>query len=168
MKFLKSFLRWIWIIATIVIVVAIWFTFTKFVKADDNQQTQTQIFASQQEEQIQDKPKNEDPITILRKEAVKIGKYLKEKRITSLKDLTISIQEKVRIEKNHAEEKELNDLRRLLESLQMTKDFVDGGGIQETESYLIVGYDSYRGEISPVWKDFSEDLSKLKKFEFDK
>ena len=77
----------------------------------------------------------------------------------------IALYKKQQKEKSRQEERELKNLLRLKDALELTKDFVDSGGVQERDNLLVVGYDYYRGELAPVWADFSQELSKLKSFE---
>ncbi|PIT96619.1 hypothetical protein COT82_02145, partial [Candidatus Campbellbacteria bacterium CG10_big_fil_rev_8_21_14_0_10_35_52] len=101
----------------------------------------------------------------LKNEALVIWKHIQEQKKENYKSsLSLIIEEKEK-EKSRQEERELKNLLRLKDALELTKDFVDSGGVQERDNLLVVGYDYYRGELAPVWADFSQELSKLKSFE---
>ena len=135
------FLRWIIVIVTIVAITMIYFVIAE---ADD--------FQLQQKTQ-------------LKNEALVIWKHIQEQKKENYKSsLSLIIEEKEK-EKSRQEERELKNLLRLKDALELTKDFVDSGGVQERDNLLVVGYDYYRGELAPVWADFSQELSKLKSFE---
>jgi len=138
------FLKWVLVIATIVAITMIYFVIAE---ADD--------FQLQQKTQK----------TQLKNEALVIWKHIQEQKKENYKSsLSLIIEEKEK-EKSRQEERELKNLLRLKDALELTKDFVDSGGVQERDNLLVVGYDYYRGELAPVWADFSQELSKLKSFE---
>ena len=101
----------------------------------------------------------------LKKEALEIWKYIQEQKKENFKKNALCLQSEREKILRRQEEKELNNLLRVKEALELTKYFVDSGAIQEKENLLVVGYNYNKGDLAPVWADFSQDLSKLKSFE---
>ena len=136
---MKKFLKWFIVIATIITITVVYFTIAQ---------------AEEPSHQSQ-----------LKKEALEIWKYIQEQKKENFKKNALCLQSEREKILRRQEEKELNNLLRVKEALELTKYFVDSGGIQEKENLLVVGYNYHKGELAPVWADFSQDLSKLKSFE---
>ena len=136
---MKKFLKWFIVIVIIVAITMVYFTIAQ---ADE-------LYNKSQ----------------LKKEGLEIWKYIQEQKKREFQKTILVVNTEREKVVERQEKKELNNLLRLKEALELTKYFVDSGGIQEKENFLVVGYDYYRGELAPVWADFSKELSKLKSFE---
>ena len=136
---MKKFLKWFIVIVIIVAITMVYFTIAQA-----------------------DEPSHQSQ---LKKEALEIWKYIQEQKKREFQKTILVVNTEREKVVERQEKKELNNLLRLKEALELTKYFVDSGGIQEKENFLVVGYDYYRGELAPVWADFSKELSKLKSFE---
>ena len=139
---MKNFLRWFVVIVTIIAITTVYFGIAR---ADEEPSHQSQL-----------KIKNE---------ALEIWKYLQEQKKENFKKTVLAVNTEREKTVKRQEEKELNNLLRLKEALELTKYFVDSGGKQEKENLLVVGYDYHKEILAPVWADFSQELSKLKSFE---
>jgi len=101
----------------------------------------------------------------LRQSSLEMWKHLLERKKEDFKKTVLVVNTELEKKLRRQEKKELNNLLRLKEALELTKYFVDSGGTQEKENLLVVGYDYHKGILAPVWADFSKELSKLKSFE---
>ena len=143
---MKIFLRWLIIVIIVAIITSTYFAIAR-----------AEEFSQQsQKSQIQN----------LRQSSLEMWKYLLERKKEDFKKTVLVVNTELEKKLRRQEEKELDDLHRLNEALELTKYFVSSSGKQqEKENFLVVGYDYYRGELAPVWADFSQELSKLKSFE---
>src|SRR3989338_4119580 len=140
---MEFFLRWL----MVVIIIAI-MTLTYFAIARGDEE-------SPQQSQIQN----------LRQSSLEMWKHLLERKKEDFKKTVLVVNTELEKKLRRQEKKELNNLLRLKEALELTKFFVDSGGTKEKENLLVVGYDYHKGILAPVWADFSKELSKLKSFE---
>ena len=142
---MKIFLRWLIIVIIVAIITSTYFAIAR---AEESPQ-------QSQKSQIQN----------LRQSSLEMWKHLRERKKEDFKKTVLVVNTELEKKLRRQEEKELNNLLRVKEALELTKYFVDSGGIQEKENLLVVGYNYHKGELAPVWADFSQELSKLKSFE---